>query len=204
VLTSVRLPQRTRSRLGGQLAAMSPQARHLLQAATTLRSPFRLVRLTRLLQVSPVVLVPAIDEVLESGLLTGDNEVLMFSHELIRPVVEASMPRAVVAALREERPVRRKVAAPREPQPARPPAPARRTGDWSLLTEREREIAGLVGRALTNRQIASRLGRSPHTVNYHLRLIYQKLAITSRVELAAMVRHQETAGAAELPAAGPS
>ena len=44
--------------------------------------------------------------------------------------------------------------------------------------------AGLVGRALTNRQIPSRLGRSPHTVNYHLRLIYQKLAITSRVELA--------------------
>lgn len=204
VLSSVRLPQRTRSRLGSQLAAMSPQARHLLQAATTLQSPFRLLRLTRLLRVSPVVLVPAIDEVLESGLLTGDNEMLMFSHELIRPVVEASMPRAVVAALREERPVRRNTAAPREQQAARRPAPARRTGDWSLLTEREREIAGLVGRALTNRQIASRLGRSPHTVNYHLRLIYQKLAITSRVELAAMVRHHETAGAAELPAAGPS
>ncbi|RSM46478.1 hypothetical protein DMB66_49555 [Actinoplanes sp. ATCC 53533] len=203
VLATVRLPARTRSRLGSQLAALSPQARHLLQAATTLRSPFRLVRLTRLLGVSPVALVPAIDEVLESGLLTGDNDVLMVSHELIRPVVEASMPRSVVAALREERPVRR-VPAPRERQPTRTLPAVRRVGDWSLLTEREREIAGLAGRALTNRQIASRLGRSPHTVNYHLRLIYQKLAISSRVELAAMVRQQEPAGAPELPAAGPS
>lgn len=204
MLTTVRLPERTRSRLGSQLAAMSPQARHLLQAATTLRSPFRLVRLTRLLRMSPVLLVPAIDEVLESGLLTGDNEVLMFGHELIRAVVESSMPRAVVAALREERPVHRNVAASRGPRPARPAAPPRRPGDWSLLTERERKIAGLVGQALTNRQIASSLGRSPHTVNYHLRLIYQKLAITSRVELAAMVRHHETAAAPELPATGPS
>ena len=45
----------------------------------------------------------AVDEVLESGLLTGDNDMLRFSHELIRPVAEASMPRAVVAALRAER-----------------------------------------------------------------------------------------------------
>lgn len=202
--TTVRLPERTRARLGSQLAAMSPQARHLLQAATTLRSPFRLVQLTRLLQVSPVVLVPAIDEVLESGLLTGDNEVLMFGHELIRSVVESSMPRSVVAALREEKPARRKLAAPRGPKPVRTAAPVRHAGDWNLLTEREREIAGLVGRALTNRQIASRLGRSPHTVNYHLRLIYQKLAIASRVELASIVRQQETAGAPELPATGPS
>jgi len=204
MLTTVRLPERTRSRLGSQLAAMSPQARHLLQAATALRSPFRLVRLTRLMQVSPVVLVPAVDEVLESGLLTGDNEVLMFSHELTRSVVESSMPRSVVAALREEKPVRRKAAVSRGRQAAHPAVPVRRAGDWSLLTAREREIAGLVGRALTNRQIATRLDRSPHTVNYHLRLIYQKLAITSRVELASMVRQHEPAGAPELPAGGPS
>jgi DNA-binding CsgD family transcriptional regulator len=45
-----------------------------------------------------------------------------------------------------------------------------------------------VGRALTNQQIATRIGRSRHTVNYHLRRIFHKLGITSRVELASLAR----------------
>ena len=201
VLTAVRLPGRTRARVVDQLAALSPSARHLLQAATTLRSPFPLVRLTRLLQVSPVLVLPAIDEVLESGLLTGDNEVLRFSHELVRPIVESSMPRPVVAALRDER-------ARQSPKRLRavPPAVARPrpAADWSLLTPREQEIADFVGSALTNRQIATRVGRSPHTVNYHLRQIFHKLGLTSRVELASLVRQRDAAGPAGLPSAGPS
>jgi DNA-binding CsgD family transcriptional regulator len=201
VLTSVRLPARTRERLSDQLAALSPPARHLLQAATTLRSPFPLVRLTRLLQVSPVLVLPAIDEVLEAGLLTGDNVMLRFSHDLLRPIVEASMPRPVVAALRDER--TRLSPKRTRPLPAPPPRP-QPAADWSLLTAREREVADFVGRALTNRQIATRLDRSPHTVNYHLRQIFQKLGITSRVELASLVRQRDQGGRPELPAAGQS
>ena len=49
---------------------------------------------------------------------------------------------------------------------------------------REREVADLVGRALTNQQIARRLGISTHTVNFHLRRIFGKLGIQSRVNLA--------------------
>ena len=189
-LRVVRLPARTRSRLARDLAAMSPAARHLLQAATTLRAPFPLSRLTRLLQVSPVAVLPAVEEVLESGLLS-DDEVVRFSHDLVRPVVQTSMPRSVVAALRDDRPriVRR------PPGPARAesrPGPGLSAPDWSLLTPREREVAGFVGRALTNRQIAHRIGRSPHTVNFHLRQIFHKLGLTSRVQLAALVRRQET------------
>jgi DNA-binding CsgD family transcriptional regulator len=140
------------------------------------------------------MLLPAIDEVLECGLLTGDNEMLMFSHELVRSLVESSMPRSVLAALRDE-----SARLHRRPAAHRPPA--RRAVDWSLLTPREQEIAELVGRAMTNRQIATRVGRSPHTVNYHLRQIFQKLDLTSRVELASLTRQRETA---ELPAGGPS
>jgi len=186
-------PALTRSRILDQLAAISPQARHLLQAATTLRSPFPLIRLTRLLRVNPVLLLPAIDEVLESGLLTGDGELLKFGHELVRSVVESAMPSPVVAALRDarSRPALREASA----------RPVRRAADWSQLTAREQEIADFVGRALTNRQIAGRLGRSPHTVNFHLRQIFQKLGITSRVELASLVRQRETA---TMPEPGPS
>jgi len=203
----------TRARLENQFAELSPRARHLLQAATTLCSPFPLVKLTRLLQVSPVLLLPAVDEVLASGLLTGANEMLMFSHELVRSVVESSIPRSVVAALRAEharlstRPAQRggRAGGPAARHTVTTSAvPARRVADWSLLTVREREIADLVGRALTNRQIANRVGRSPHTVNYHLRQIFQKLDITSRVELASLTRQREEATAAVLPAAGSS
>jgi DNA-binding CsgD family transcriptional regulator len=206
-LTSVRLPAPTRSWLAGELAAMTPGARHLVQAATTLRSPFRLARLTGLLRVDPVRVLPAIDEVMESGLLVADGELLRFGHELARAVVAASLPRAVAAALRDERrrPGRdRTGTVPHEPRRKAPPDPGPRVVDWSLLSAREREIADLVGRALTNRQIATVVGRSPHTVNYHLRQIFQKLGLTSRVELASLLRQSGTAVAAERPAAPPS
>ncbi|URN13519.1 helix-turn-helix transcriptional regulator [Streptomyces radiopugnans] len=36
---------------------------------------------------------------------------------------------------------------------------------------------------LTNRQIARELELSPHTVNYHLRNVFRKLSITTRVKL---------------------
>ncbi|MEU6668857.1 LuxR C-terminal-related transcriptional regulator [Streptomyces sp. NPDC046727] len=51
------------------------------------------------------------------------------------------------------------------------------------LTQREIEIARHVARGLTNQQIARELELSPHTVNYHLRNVFRKLAITTRVKL---------------------
>ncbi|HEX6341496.1 helix-turn-helix transcriptional regulator [Umezawaea sp.] len=62
--------------------------------------------------------------------------------------------------------------------------------EWRRLSEPERDIALLVGAGLTNRQVAKQLFLSPHTVNYHLRGIFRKLGINSRVELARMA-HEE-------------
>ncbi|SHE94209.1 helix-turn-helix transcriptional regulator [Streptoalloteichus hindustanus] len=67
-----------------------------------------------------------------------------------------------------------------------PPSGARGTATtgWDGLNDTERRIASLVGQGLTNRQVAARVFLSPHTVNYHLRQIFRKLEVRSRVELA--------------------
>ena len=40
---------------------------------------------------------------------------------------------------------------------------------------------------MTNQQIATRIGRSPHTVDSHLRNIFQKLGVNSRVAVARVI-----------------
>ncbi|MCZ1003652.1 helix-turn-helix transcriptional regulator [Streptomyces mirabilis] len=51
------------------------------------------------------------------------------------------------------------------------------------LTESERKLIPLVVEGLTNRAIADRLYVSVHTVNTHMKHIFTKLGINSRVEL---------------------
>ncbi|MEV7425282.1 LuxR C-terminal-related transcriptional regulator [Streptomyces sp. NPDC091212] len=54
---------------------------------------------------------------------------------------------------------------------------------WESLTKTERKVAELVAGGLTNQQAARHLFISPHTVGFHLRQIYRKLGIRSRVAL---------------------
>ncbi|MCH0566884.1 LuxR family transcriptional regulator [Streptomyces sp. MUM 2J] len=55
--------------------------------------------------------------------------------------------------------------------------------EGTRLTETERKVAELVADGLTNRQVAKAMYVSPHTIAFHLRQIYRKLRIHSRVEL---------------------
>lgn len=55
------------------------------------------------------------------------------------------------------------------------------------LTDTERAVANLVAEGLTNRQIAERVFISRHTVDFHLRSIFRKVGVVSRVELAGQV-----------------
>ena len=63
----------------------------------------------------------------------------------------------------------------------------RPTFGWDSLTEAENSVAELVAAGLTNREVAARLFLSPHTVDSHLRHIFRKLDINSRVDLVRMV-----------------
>jgi DNA-binding NarL/FixJ family response regulator len=55
---------------------------------------------------------------------------------------------------------------------------------FGTLTGREREIVDLVAAGRTNREVAEQLVLSPKTIEAHLRNIYAKLGVRSRVELA--------------------
>ncbi len=71
--------------------------------------------------------------------------------------------------------------------------PGRRPGHEASggLTPREREIAGLLGEALTNREIAARLVISQRTVETHVDHILAKLGLTSRAQVASWVAEQQ-------------
>jgi DNA-binding NarL/FixJ family response regulator len=60
--------------------------------------------------------------------------------------------------------------------------------DVKTLTHRELEIAELVGRGLTNADIARQIGLQIDTVKKHLTRIYQTFGVSSRTQLALRLR----------------
>jgi DNA-binding NarL/FixJ family response regulator len=60
-----------------------------------------------------------------------------------------------------------------------------------LLAKREHEVANLVAEGFANRDIAQKLGLSEHTVSNYLFRIYEKLGISSRVELVLYIVRQQ-------------
>ena len=59
----------------------------------------------------------------------------------------------------------------------------RSVSGWASLTAAEQTVAGFVALGLTNRMVAERMYLSHHTVDFHLRQIFRKLGVHSRVEL---------------------
>lgn len=58
---------------------------------------------------------------------------------------------------------------------------------WESLTATERAVSDLVASGHTNREVGRELLMSPHTVDAHLRHIFRKLDVNSRVDLARLV-----------------
>ncbi|GHB11313.1 hypothetical protein GCM10010330_76690 [Streptomyces tendae] len=67
---------------------------------------------------------------------------------------------------------------------------------WRGLSRSELGVARLIAHGATNREAAQRLFLSPHTVNTHLRHVFEKLGVRSRVQLARLyAREVDSAGA---------
>jgi DNA-binding NarL/FixJ family response regulator len=57
--------------------------------------------------------------------------------------------------------------------------------DSVRMTAREKEVVGLIGEGLSNKEIASRLNIATHTVKSHVRNVMEKLALHTRLQIAA-------------------
>jgi DNA-binding CsgD family transcriptional regulator len=62
------------------------------------------------------------------------------------------------------------------------PAPRPHTG-WGALTPTEMRVVDLISTGHTNRSAAGELGVSTNTINTHLRAVFRKLGVKSRVQL---------------------
>ena len=54
---------------------------------------------------------------------------------------------------------------------------------WKSLSKRERDVAKLISKGLTNRQIAATLSLSTETINTHVQNIMRKFGVDSKAEL---------------------
>lgn len=61
---------------------------------------------------------------------------------------------------------------------------------WDSLTGAERRVAVLIAQGHSNRSAAGELGVSVNTVGTHLRMVFGKLGVQSRVQLANVLHHQ--------------
>lgn len=154
----------------------------MLDVAAAVGISFTACQVGELLRVPVATLLPAMTEAMRHDVLVADGRRMAFRDAETWQRVVRSIPAPLLADLQRE------VTRPDGDGDGEPDADGHSAsgygGGWSSLTEIERTIAGLVGQGLTNRQVSGRVYRSPHTVNYHLRRIFRKLNIRSRVELA--------------------
>src|SRR3954468_21884024 len=75
---------------------------------------------------------------------------------------------------------------------ARHPQRNRPVEGWQSLTNTERQVALLVAEGLTNAQVGQHMFLSRHTIDFHLRQIFRKLNVHSRVAMTRRVLEFES------------
>jgi len=208
-LISGQSPQRVEEVIDVWLERLSPVAHNLLEVAAFLEPSFAVADLAEVLGWPAERLLAPVREIVASDLLTSvGKDVLTFQHDLVRQSVAQRVPAAVRSALCSQsrgRLSRSPVASTGSRRTEALTSPKQTRAGWDRLTDSERTVAGLVAQGLTNREAAKRLFLSPHTVSFHLRKVYRKLGVSSRVELTRLSIEQEQirAGRAGVVAATP-
>lgn len=149
-LSSARLPDRVRAGIGRRLGGLSPRTRHLLTVSAVLgRSPAP-EDVAEVLDTTPAMIVPALDEALAHGLLTTTPDALGFRQELVRRTIVEALPLPVRRALH------RQIGEMLADRPDPPAAAAfhllqgARTGDGPCLARLDEMIAAVLPRSPQN------------------------------------------------------
>lgn len=202
-------PSHLHRRLRSQLRGVSPGSRQLLEVASVYPHGFAVEDVAAVLHWPVTRVLPHVEEALRAGILEEHGTSLAFRLEVVREATCATLPSGVRQALEHEaarlrRPSAAAVngtavrmnghSAPLPLDGADGAGPDALAG-WDRLTQAELRVAGLVAQGLTNRGVAERLFLSQHTVDSHLKHVFAKLGIRSRVQLTRTVLAHEEADA---------
>jgi predicted ATPase/DNA-binding CsgD family transcriptional regulator len=168
-----RIPRRFARSVLRRLARFPRATRDALETAAILGTPFSIAELAAVADLSPATLLGVLRQALAEGVLVEDGELLAFRYRLVRETIDHQATEAVRQSVLRGRDGSMNRTSVSSPEP-----------DWAELTAAETPVARLAARGESNRTIAEHLFLSPHTVDSHLRSIFGKLAIRSRVELA--------------------
>jgi DNA-binding NarL/FixJ family response regulator len=180
-LVAARIPRRFTRSVLRQLDRAEGEVRHVLELAAVLGDSCSLDELAALSDRPPGELPGALRQAMAGEWLIEVGGRLAFRHRLVREALAQQLTGAVRQSARS---IMLPAAAPDgvpQAQYRPPPGPE---AAWAELSAAEAAVARLAARGATNRQIAGQLFLSPHTVDSHLRRIFAKLGISSRVKLA--------------------
>ncbi|MFG1606435.1 LuxR C-terminal-related transcriptional regulator [Actinoplanes sp. NPDC049265] len=192
-----------------RLAGSSDRCRALVSAASVLLAgeqptglvaplgaAIRLDDVALLLGEQPVDLIGPLGEAIALGLLADGDDGVSFRHEMLRRAVHDDLTPSARRTLRDSG---LDLCGPElstmdEELNRLLDAEAPRPDDaWAALTAMEQRVATLISNGHTNRSAATALHLSPSTVSTHLRAVFAKLGINSRVQLTRLaMRRQPT------------
>ena len=102
VLVSARLPWRMHVAAQRRLDGLSKRVRHLLATATVLGPSFRLEDAAEMLGETPTMLLPAVEEAMDAGIMAAAENAFSFRHQLLHRAVGDMMPRPARKALHRQ------------------------------------------------------------------------------------------------------
>jgi two-component system nitrate/nitrite response regulator NarL len=128
---------------------------------------------------APVVVVVPDGSFVTAALAAGARGVV--HRDSIGPEWSAALTAVEAGLTVIDAPLAENLVGPRPtPAPATPARPA--GGPIGQLTERERQVVGLLAEGLSNKLIADRLGISDHTAKFHVNGVMAKLGAGTRTE----------------------